>query len=154
MHDAPPGAPYDWWRDSNARYLGYVNELGEAYRPLIPIQAVWGSYVIAIGYAAGDSIDKTRNELTNGSSTKKAFAVGGCAALWQLLASVTLPAFFVNKQVASTSFLIKKYRPQASPSMVKFAPTLSGLAVIPFLPYVLDPPITFAVDKLESVLLA
>ena len=138
---------FDWWRDSNVRYAGYANELGEAFRPLIPKSVVFGTYAVAIGYAGGDAIDKARVAKSKGFSDKKAFSAFGIAALWQLMASVTIPAFFVNKQVALTRQLLSSWKP----SQVKnFAPTCSGLVIIPFLPLILDPPITRFVDYAES----
>eukprot|EP01059_Diplonema_ambulator_P012759 TRINITY_DN23223_c0_g1_i1.p3 TRINITY_DN23223_c0_g1~~TRINITY_DN23223_c0_g1_i1.p3 ORF type:complete len:164 (+),score=54.97 TRINITY_DN23223_c0_g1_i1:36-494(+) len=150
-HRRPDGAPYDWWRDSNVRYLGYANEFGEAFRPLIPKQAVWASYAVAIGYAAGDAVDKTQLEMAKSGDTKRSLVIGGCAAVWQFLASVTLPAFAVHKQVDLTTQVLST---RAPPAVARFGPTFSGLAVIPFLPYILDPPITMAVDSLERALLA
>ena len=33
---SPKAKPFDFWRDSLIRYLGYANELGESFRPLYP----------------------------------------------------------------------------------------------------------------------
>lgn len=49
---------YDVFKQSLLRYAGYANELGEAFRPLIPSWIVASSYVVAFGYAAGDAVDK------------------------------------------------------------------------------------------------
>eukprot|EP00754_Rhynchopus_humris_P013220 Rhum_TRINITY_DN14319_c0_g1::Rhum_TRINITY_DN14319_c0_g1_i1::g.81638::m.81638/K17981/MTFP1, MTP18; mitochondrial fission process protein 1 len=147
---SPDDKGYDWWRDSTVRYAGYANELGEAFRPLIHPYAVYASYAVAIGYSAGDAADKTRLALAaNDNDWRHGAAAGTSAALWQTLASVTVPAFFVNKQVAMTSSLLKG-RPATG--LLRFVPTVSGLALIPFLPYVLDPPITQVVDAVTSLI--
>eukprot|EP01060_Flectonema_neradi_P011808 TRINITY_DN1878_c6_g1_i1.p1 TRINITY_DN1878_c6_g1~~TRINITY_DN1878_c6_g1_i1.p1 ORF type:complete len:172 (+),score=13.46 TRINITY_DN1878_c6_g1_i1:52-516(+) len=138
---------FDWWRDSTVRYAGYTNELGEAFRPLIPKAAVLSTYAVAVGYSAGDAFDKARSAKSAGATDKKAVSAFGIAALWQLLASVTIPAFFVNKQVALTRALLTSWKP----SPVKtFAPTASGIMIIPILPFLLDPPITKFVDYAET----
>ena len=40
------------------RFLGYANVVGEAFRPVIPRSVVISTYVLAIGYAAADTVDK------------------------------------------------------------------------------------------------
>jgi fission process protein 1 len=54
---APEGEQLDIWRHSLLRYLGYSNELGESFRPIIP-RLVVPSYLIAFGYVLGDTMDK------------------------------------------------------------------------------------------------
>lgn len=53
---------HDPFKNSAWRFLGYANEVGEALRPLVPIQLVWATYAVAIGYAAGDTYDKATYE--------------------------------------------------------------------------------------------
>eukprot|EP00232_Nephroselmis_pyriformis_P025181 CAMPEP_0182858056 /NCGR_PEP_ID=MMETSP0034_2-20130328/3437_1 /TAXON_ID=156128 /ORGANISM="Nephroselmis pyriformis, Strain CCMP717" /LENGTH=460 /DNA_ID=CAMNT_0024989399 /DNA_START=120 /DNA_END=1502 /DNA_ORIENTATION=- len=50
--------PLDIWRDTPIRYLGYSNELGEAFRPLVGGLANL-TYIVAIGYVLADAFDKT-----------------------------------------------------------------------------------------------
>lgn len=38
--------------------LGYANEVGEAFRHMIPRSAVWLTYFISSGYVLADTIDK------------------------------------------------------------------------------------------------
>ena len=40
----------DIYRDSPLRYMGYANECGEAFRPIVPVIFVILSYVAAISY--------------------------------------------------------------------------------------------------------
>lgn len=47
----------DIWRHSLVRYLGYANELGESFRPIVP-RAVLPSYCVAFAYVLGDTGDK------------------------------------------------------------------------------------------------
>ena len=48
----------DLYRDTPVRYLGYANECGEAFRPLVPEIAVLATYGIAIAYVTADAISK------------------------------------------------------------------------------------------------
>ena len=43
----------------NIRYLGYSNELGEAFRPILPYLVI-PSYIIAVGYMIYDSYIKAK----------------------------------------------------------------------------------------------
>lgn len=53
-----PEAEFDPLRDGPARYLGYANELGEAFRAWIPVWGVPASYAVAIAYVVTDTFDK------------------------------------------------------------------------------------------------
>lgn len=37
---------------------GYANEVGEAFRALVPVSFVWGSYAVATAYVTADAVDK------------------------------------------------------------------------------------------------
>ena len=43
------------YRSVPLRYMGYANELGESFRPLIPVSFVHFSYVLAFGYVFADT---------------------------------------------------------------------------------------------------
>lgn len=52
----PPPEP-DLFRDTPVRLLGYANEVGEAFRPILP-RFVGPSYAIATLYMVADTADK------------------------------------------------------------------------------------------------
>ena len=88
----------DIYRDSLLRYCGYANEVGEAFRPLVPVEVVYFSYVIAITYILADSVDKGKK------GSEFAGVVGGTLGAidtfcWQMLASVLFPSFIINRAV-------------------------------------------------------
>ena len=37
---------------------GYANEVGEAFRALVPPSVVWASYAVATVYVSADAVDK------------------------------------------------------------------------------------------------
>lgn len=37
---------------------GYANEVGEAFRALVPVSLVWTSYAVATAYVTADAVDK------------------------------------------------------------------------------------------------
>ncbi|XP_045145560.1 mitochondrial fission process protein 1 isoform X2 [Echinops telfairi] len=59
MPEPPPrAAERDLYRDTWVRYLGYANEVGEAFRSLVPAAVVWLSYGVASSYVLADAVDK------------------------------------------------------------------------------------------------
>ena len=78
----------DIYRDTALRYMGYANEVGEAFRPLVPVAVVYATYVGAIGYILADTVDKFQK-----GQTGKDLLVPVISATdvfcWQMLASVS-----------------------------------------------------------------
>lgn len=80
-------------------FIGYSNELGESFRPLVKRSFVNFTYVVAIGYVFADAADKTMktyNKPIDGG-TKKAIITCGDVIIWQMLASVIIPGFTINR---------------------------------------------------------
>ncbi|KAK3239790.1 hypothetical protein CYMTET_50309 [Cymbomonas tetramitiformis] len=48
----------DIFRDTLLRYVGYSNELGEAFRPIVGASAANLTYIAAVGYVVADALDK------------------------------------------------------------------------------------------------
>lgn len=119
----------DIYRDSLLRYCGYANEVGEAFRPLVPVEVVYFSYVIAITYILADSVDKGKK------GSEFAGVVGGTLGAidtfcWQMLASVLFPSFIINRAV----LLLISLQAEGSlppPFDISFLPTAVGLLLIP-----------------------
>lgn len=53
--------------------LGYANEVGEAFRSIVPKSFVWSSYVVATGYVCADTIDKGLHVYRVSDSTSHGF---------------------------------------------------------------------------------
>ncbi|KAL0481635.1 mitochondrial fission process protein [Acrasis kona] len=143
---------YDVFKHSPLRYLGYVNEFGESFRPFIPNSVVVGTYVVATSYAIGDAIHKGQMAYTKKSTMRNWIVADKVqdTLIWQLLASVTIPAYIINRTVHATNWALTKFVCQnhsfRARGIFKFIPTLVGLATIPILPHVLDPLIDEAMD--------
>ena len=91
----------DIFRDSPLRYAGYLNEVGEAFRPLVPEFIVYLSYVAALSYVFADTASKGKAAADEQSGD---FGCGQCAVLecltFQMLASIIFPSFIINRWVA------------------------------------------------------
>lgn len=132
MHNDEEGR-YDLFKQSPIRYLGYANELGEAFRAFIPRSVVVGSYVVATVYALGDAADKGLHAYQNKEDPKRAWNVAGKTSdtlIWQLLASVTIPAYIINRTVHATNWtlnrLVRPDAPMRGRGIFKLLPTLVG----------------------------
>ncbi|CAM9215108.1 unnamed protein product [Discosporangium mesarthrocarpum] len=139
----------DIFRDTALRYLGYANECGEAFRPLIPEAAVLLSYGVAIAYVSADAIYKgyqcSRDSKPNFTGEEK-FGPSVCALpasfdvlTFQMLASVVFPGFTINRWVAFIAFMINYLDLNTQiPGLIDWFPTAAGLALIPFIVAPLD----------------
>lgn len=83
------------------RYAGYLNEVGEAFRPLVPEFVVYLSYVAALSYVFADTASKGKAAAEEQTGD---FGCGQAAVLecltFQMLASIIFPSFVINRWVA------------------------------------------------------
>jgi len=128
----------DIYRDSPLRYLGYANECGEAFRPLIPVEIVYFTYFAAIAYILADTVDKGKK----GAAVEPLLGLLGATDtfLWQMLASVIFPSFCINRLV---TLLFSLQEGGTLPEILttgpaEFIPTVLGLLAIPLLIVPLD----------------
>ncbi|KAF4038850.1 Mitochondrial 18 KDa protein (MTP18) [Phytophthora infestans] len=143
----------DIWRDSLVRYLGYTNELGESFRPIVPRMVV-PSYFVAFGYVLGDTFDKATKAhvkaVEQQVSRRKRNALVADATVdtlaWQTMASVVIPGFTINRVVA-TSVLMVQQETKNLLVVRRWAPTAIGLGVIPLIIHPIDSLVDLAMDK-------
>ena len=121
--DGPPARDPDYYRKGGVRLLGYANECGEAFRPLVPQAAVSATYAVAFTYVAADASWRART--LPSSSRLGALAEAADTLVWQTLASVAIPGFTINRIVWASQ------RITTPPSV--WAPTVCGLAAIPLI---------------------
>lgn len=137
-------------RQSPWRYLGYLNEVGESFRPLIPSKVVLSTYIISGGYVFTDSLLiglKSYNAEKDNSVSyerKKRFATSFAKCfIWQILATELIPGFLVYwiVRITKRNYLLQILKNR---SLALWLPTFLGLSFIPIFPYTIDP----LVDKL------
>ncbi|TKR71717.1 hypothetical protein L596_019268 [Steinernema carpocapsae] len=141
----------DVYRDTPIRLLGYANEVGEAFRSLVPVSLVRLSYVVSIGYVCADTLDKSRKayKLPWSSPEERRNQVSLTAAdtlLWQGFASVIVPGFTINRLCALSAFALKRAT-ALPPSMRKIATTAIGLGAIPFIVKPIDSAVEITMDQ-------
>jgi fission process protein 1 len=142
----------DPFRDTWLRYLGYANEVGEAFRYVLP-SLVAPSYFVSIGYVLGDVLDKGLKEHGKSKDIKRAMVLSFDCLMWQSLASVVLPGLVIHKVVGTVSKGVSavasgrevlRAGPIALPT--KALPVLVGLACIPLVIEPIDHAVTLAMD--------
>jgi len=144
--------PVDIYRDTVVRYLGYANEVGEAFRALVPVSVVIGSYVVASTYVCADAYDKgskaAKDHADADASTrrKKAALAGVDCLVWQALASVMVPGFTINRICWASNIGLKKIGALPTP-IRKWTVTAIGLSAIPFIIHPIDNGIHWCLDK-------
>ncbi|XP_063701098.1 mitochondrial fission process protein 1 [Culicoides brevitarsis] len=129
----------DVYRDTLVRYLGYSNEVGEAFRSLVKKQLVHASYAVAIGYVLCDTVDKAKKKHklpeALGGGTRGALVASGDTLIWQMLASVAIPGFTINRICWGTRMILKKTK---AAKAGKWISTIVGLASIPLIIHPID----------------
>ena len=141
-----PPPPVDIYRDTYVRYMGYANELGEAFRPNFP-KMVLPSYGVSFTYVFLDAYDKAgkANEKTNGDNMAIAEAAVD-TLLWQSFASVIIPGFVIHKLVDISTAGTKKM-PKLPPVLKRWGPTAVGLLAIPLIIHPIDHFVDWTMDR-------
>lgn len=135
-------------RESSLRYLGYANEIGESFRPLIPLKIVISTYVVSGLYVFADSLFIGLKSYNNEFSLNKkySFVVSFSKCLiWQILATELIPGFLVYK-IVKIAISSKKYLRIKNDSLSRWFPTFIGLGFIPFFPYSVDPFVDYSLN--------
>ncbi|XP_011684660.1 PREDICTED: mitochondrial fission process protein 1 [Wasmannia auropunctata] len=137
----------DLYRDTYVRYLGYANEVGEAFRSLVPKSVVWFSYAVSSGYVLADTVHKGakvyRTDITP-QRTKNVLLSTSDTLIWQAFASVIIPGFTINRICAAVLFAQRRSIRAAWKK--PWIPTLIGLVSIPFIIHPIDHAVEGAMD--------
>ena len=125
----------DRLRTGLIRYAGYANEVGEAFRPLVPRAAVNASYVAASGYVVADAAWRANTLPTSSPCSPLVEVVD--TLIWQGLASVIIPGepFSATRNreskaapVATAAALAVSLAPQESMRVLGLHPTCCACA--------------------------
>ncbi|KAF6029648.1 MTFP1 [Bugula neritina] len=124
----------DIFRDYPVRYLGYANEVGEAFRSFVHVGLVRLSYAVSTCYVIADAAHKGQiaNKKFSTHPEKTSIIAQSVAdtLLWQGLASVIIPGFTINRICWMSTRLLSK---RMSLNSSKGISTAIGLAAIPFI---------------------
>ncbi|XP_029941523.1 mitochondrial fission process protein 1 [Salarias fasciatus] len=146
-----PGGTVDIYRDTWVRFLGYANEVGEAFRALVPVGVVWGSYAVATAYVTADAVDKGKKAaLVSARGQPRPDHPVAVAVVdtfvWQALASVIIPGFTINRVCAASLYTLRKTT-RWPLAVRKWTTTAIGLSTIPFIITPIDRSVDFLLDS-------
>jgi fission process protein 1 len=139
----------DIWRKTWVRYLGYANEVGEAFGPIYP-KYVRPSYFVAFGYVGCDTVDKTWKAYNSKScDSKQVVTTAFDTLLWQTLASVLIPGQVIRLIASTTQSLcsMPKLVTFLHPKVLRYTPTCIGLGAIPFIIHPIDQSVDYLFDN-------
>ncbi|CAN7985580.1 unnamed protein product [Ixodes hexagonus] len=141
----------DIYRDTPVRLLGYANEVGEAFRPLVHVNVVRLSYAVASAYVLADTADKVvkadKAKCTDDAMhRRKLLTTAADTLVWQALASVIVPGFTINRVCALSLHLLKHYS-GLTLTTCKWTTTGIGLSCIPFIVSPIDHGIHMLMDR-------
>ena len=153
----------DYFRDTPLRLLGYANEVGEAFRQLVPVSVVRFSYVVASTYCFGDALSKGlesraahqqqqqhSEQLKHPEKSVERVAIETFveAAVWQGLASVIIPGFTINRICwLSGKLLGRGLSHVLSVDKQRYLVTGIGMGSIPFIIKPIDTLVDHVVEK-------
>eukprot|EP01038_Epipyxis_sp_PR26KG_P008031 gene8031-10882_t len=141
-------ADYDMFRDSWIRYLGYSNEIGEAFHPIVP-RLLIPSYVVAFGYVGADAVNNVIKAKNNNKSLKQQITCGCDALIWQTFASVLLPGAVVRIITSNGKIICDEWKIMSRvPPRVRFwIPTYLGLCMIPQIIHPIDNSVDYVMNN-------
>ena len=136
----------DIYRDTYVRYMGYANELGEAFRPNFP-KMVLPSYGVSFAYVFMDTYDKASKANIESKGDNMAITEAAVdTMLWQSFASVIIPGFVIHKIVDFTTAGTKKIQ-KIPPPLKRWAPTALGILAIPLIIHPIDHFVDYIMDR-------
>jgi len=130
--------------------------MGEAFRPVVPLWLVRGTYGISWLYVFGDVAWEGYKDNERGGNVPRTVVK---RTIFQSIASMALPALTIH-QTGRYFYLVVHVSDKQHPPLVhlfsmvlnkvgrfrKWGPTIAGLSVVPALPYLYDHPVEHAVD--------
>lgn len=136
----------DPYRETSLRYMGYANELGEAFTTYLPEWGLPASYCIAASYVMFDTIDKGEKAYQGAEEEDKivdTLRISTETLTWQMLASVFWPGSIIRVIVNMAASIISSNNLDDN-QVMHFLPTLIGISAIPMI----VKPIDSTVDKI------
>ncbi|KAG9219266.1 hypothetical protein CCMSSC00406_0001676 [Pleurotus cornucopiae] len=138
---------------AGSRYIAYTSDIGEAFRPVVPPWMVTAAYGVSWLYLTGDVTYEsykahrrgpTPVEAAHFSEATRITFVAVERACFQSIASMALPAFTIHTAVRMATGAFKNVQ---NPRVKSWGPTVTGLAIVPVLPYLFDHPVESVTEK-------
>jgi mitochondrial fission process protein 1 len=133
---------------AHQRWLAYASEGTEPFRPIAHPWLVRSGYALSLVYVVTDIGVRTNTQYRSSNSVEKAAIVFGDSFVFHSLASMILPALLIHAIVKHSSVGIVRYNVFAGRQKVReYAPTVLGLASIPFVVGPIDHGVEYVLDN-------
>ncbi|KAI8885587.1 hypothetical protein K501DRAFT_215565 [Backusella circina FSU 941] len=129
---------------ASSRYLAYTSDVGEAFRPIVPPLIVTAAYGISWAYLGLDVAYEGYKTHHAGKDNAVVGTTMVKRGVFQALASMAFPMMTIHSIVKYSAI---GFRNVKNVKVKAWGPTLLGLSVVPFLPYIFDEPIEHIVDR-------
>ncbi|GAA5809380.1 hypothetical protein MFLAVUS_002788 [Mucor flavus] len=129
---------------ASTRYLAYTSDVGEAFRPIVPPFIVTAAYGISWLYLGLDVSYEGYKSVHAGMDNASIATTVVKRGVFQSLASMAFPMMTIHSIVKYSAIGFKNVK---NTKVRAWGPTLLGLGIVPFLPYIFDEPIEHIVDK-------
>lgn len=100
---------------------------------------------MAIAYVFADTADKSLKSYKKDNNIVQAAKIGGDVVIWQMLASVMIPGFTINRicWAVQKGLKVAKFKHP----IAKWIPTITGLASIPLIIHPIDRSVDYLMDE-------
>lgn len=131
---------------ASSRYLAYTSDVGEAFRPIVSPWVVKGAYGISWAYLTLDVSYEGYKAKQAGLDNQVIGAAMVKRAVFQSVASMALPMFTIHSIVKYSARHV--FASVKNPKIKGWGPTVMGLGIVPFLPFIFDHPVEYAVERI------
>jgi len=127
-----------------ARYIAFSSDVGEALRPVVRVWIVNSTYAIAFAYCLADTIYNGNKEYKRSTPPNMSHVYNRASRtiVFHSFGSILIPAVSIHTVVHCAHKMTSK----SSPRVKLWAPSVAGLACIPFLPVFVDAPVEHATE--------
>lgn len=127
------------------RYMAYSSDVGESFRPILQPASIRAAYGVAIAYVVGDTAYEVHRKDKLGVERDALIGTLLHRSIFHAAMSLVVPAALIHTAVHNSRFVFAAPAFAAWPFVVKWGPSATGLAIVPFLPLA-DPPAEFVLD--------
>jgi fission process protein 1 len=111
-----------------SRYLAYTSDVGEAFRPVVPVRIVRAAYAISWAYVGTDVAIEGYKEYQNGGTQTEVLRTVISRGIFQSMASMILPAITIHSTVHLSDGVFKRVG-----KFQKWGPTVAGISFIRYI---------------------
>ncbi|KAG4306533.1 hypothetical protein PORY_000521 [Pneumocystis oryctolagi] len=131
---------------ATSRYLAYISDAGEAFRPIAHPYSVRAAYGISWLYIIGDvTYEGYKEKYINNKNNESVKITMVKRSIFQGIASMGLPALTIHSVVKYSGRYV--FQNAKNRRIRVWGPIMTGLSVMPALPFLFDHPVEIVIDS-------